>query len=66
MNKQKNSSENNKKSEKIITNRKSFLEELAYCPDSSENFEIKKYYISPDELEDIINISNDNEKEPEI
>ena len=33
---------------------------------SSENFEIKKYYISPDELEDIVNIFNDDEKEPEI
>ena len=66
MDQQKNSSENNKESEKIITNRKSFLEELAYCPDKSENFEIKKYYITPDEIKDIVNILNDDEKEPEI
>ena len=66
MNKKQNNIENNKRSGEFITNRKSFLEELAYCPDSIEDFEIKRYYISPEELKDIINNFKDDEKEPEI
>ncbi len=65
MNKQQNSSEN-KKIESITIKRKSFLEELAYCPDHLEDESIKRYYITPDEIKDIVNILNDDEKEPEI
>ena len=65
MNKQQNSSEN-KKIESITIKRKSFLEELAYCPDHLEDESIKRYYITSDEIKDIVNIFNDDEKEPEV
>ena len=66
MNKQQNSSEN-KKIESITIKRKSFLEELAYCPDHLEDESIKRYYITPDEIGDIFNmIIDEDEKEPEI
>ena len=63
MNKKQNFDERDKDIAKS-NNRKNFIKELAYCPKHMEAGNIKRYYITPDEIGDIFSrITDEDEKE---